>query len=102
MANVFLGLFGKSNNMKILDYLLDCEMDVSASDVEQGTSLSRKTVDKTLTRLLDESIIEVTRTIGKTKMYKINDSNPVSQKLKQINNLVLKEQEEKLKGCSAC
>ncbi|MFH1132978.1 MAG: winged helix-turn-helix domain-containing protein [Nanoarchaeota archaeon] len=82
--------------MKVLDYLLDLEMDVSVTDICDGTGLSRKTVDSILINLIKSEIVTNTRKVGKTEMYKINTNNKISNKLLEINNIVLKQQESNL------
>ena len=98
MTNAFLKIFGNSSPMKTLDYLLDQQIDVSVADVCRGTSLSRKTVDNTLSSLVNGGIIKKTRIIGKTQMFKIDKKNIISKKLYEINNIILKQQENLLRG----
>lgn len=90
--DAFLRLFGGSNLMKVFNYLIDLEMDVSVKDVMDGTDLSRKTVEKAINSLKENQLIEQSRLIGKTKMYQLNFNNPVVKKLKEINFHVIKEQ----------
>lgn len=84
--------------MKVLDYLLDQDIDVTVIDICDGTQLSRKTVDLIVESLIDNGLLSLARTIGKTKMIKLNLDNPIARKLKDINNLVLKNQEAKLEN----
>jgi len=98
MVNVFLKIFGKSNTMKVFDYLLDIPTeDVTVMDICEGTDLSRKTVDNIMKNLKEEKIVEVTRKIGKTELFKLNKENPICKNLILINEVVLKKQEEKVK-----
>jgi len=96
MANVFLTILGKSNIMKVLDYLLDLSMDVGISDICEGTGLTRKTVDNIINNFVNEDIVVKTRKVEKTQMYKLNNTNPIVEKLFEINNIVLQRQEDKL------
>lgn len=91
--NLFLRIFGRNNTMKVLDYLLDQPVDVTVLDICRGTKLSRKTVDEILSNLLEESIIEKTRTIGKAQLFKIKKDDPVSQKLLELNQTVVERYE---------
>jgi predicted transcriptional regulator len=93
--NVFLAIFGKAN-AKILDYLLDQEVDVSITDICDGAKISRKTADTFLAGLVAQDIVIITRTVGNTKMYSINLKNPISQKLQDLNELILQQQEHLL------
>lgn len=95
MVNVYLKLFGGSNNMRVLDYLLDLEVDVGITDICDGTDLSRKTVEKIVQSFVDEKVVRKTRIVGKTQMFSLNNAYPVVLKLIEINNLILKGQKEK-------
>ena len=80
--------------MKVLDYFLDTDMDISVLDVCDGTSLSRKTVETVLESLVEKEIIKYTRTIGKSRMYMINKENLIAKKLIELNETVLERQEK--------
>ncbi len=94
MTNVFLRTFGQSNNMKVLDYLLDMNLDVSVLDICDGAELSRKTVEKILEKFIAQNLVVKTRKIGKTAMFALNRSNHIVQKLIEINEFVVKQQED--------
>jgi len=97
MANIFYKILGKSNILKVLDYLLlDTSIDVSILDICDGISLSRKTVENIINNFQKENIIIETRKVGKTKLLKINKESLISQKLIEINDIILKQQEEKV------
>ena len=97
--NALLKIFGW-NNMKVFDYLVDIPReDVTVLDICDGTDLSRKTVDKIMKNLKEEKIVEVTRKIGKTELFKLNLKDQVCKKLIEINDIILKKQERVLK-CS--
>lgn len=83
VKNTFLKIFG-CNIMRILDYLIDCNIDVSIVNIMNKTDLSRKTAERRVNLLLENNIIKITRVIGKTKMYKFNLDNQISKKLKEI------------------
>ena len=88
-------LLGKSK-MKVFDYLVDLDIDVTVSEIVEGTNISRKTVDMILLNLINNKIITIYRLVGKTKLYIINKENYVTKKLLEINKHILKEQEKKL------
>ena len=92
---ILLEIFGK-NNMKVIDYLLDQEIDVSISDICDGTDLSRKTVDNIVTILLNFEIIKEKRKIGKTQMLVLNKENQITEKLIDINEIIIRNQERKV------
>ena len=91
MSNQFLVTFGPSSNMKVLDYIVDLEVDCTLSDISEGTNLSRKTVDKILKLFLKSEIVQITRTVGSTKMYQINKTDSVAKKISEINDLIIKK-----------
>lgn len=98
MKSTLFNYFGTSNTMLVLDYMLDQPVDVTVLDISEGTGLSRKTVDQIVNNLIEQKLLEVTRTIGKTRMLQLDLNNPIAKKLLDINHLVIKEQEKKLEN----
>ena len=87
MPNTLVKLFGESSVMKIVDYLMAADIDVTISDVCHEVGLSRKTVDTAIKRLIQGGLIRRTRTVGKTALFEFNKENPISQKLDEISKI---------------
>lgn len=94
--DAFVKIFGSRNTIKVFGYLVDLNIDVSIQDIMDGTDLSRKTVEKILYQLVEYNMIKETRTIGKTRMYKLNKNNFIVKRLISLNKDVIKEKEKML------
>lgn len=91
--SLFIELFGDSPTIKVLDYLLtERELDFSISDMARNAGIGRATLYRIWEQLIKNGIINPTRTIGKSKLYKLNAQNPKIQKLIQIDDMLILEE----------
>jgi len=85
--NLFLRILGNNTNAKLIYYFLNLEkeIDISIIDILENTNIkSRKTIDKIINILLLEKLIESTRTIGKTRLFRINKKSLIMKRFMQI------------------
>ena len=91
--SLFIELFGDSPTIKVLDYLLtERELDFSISDMARNAGIGRATLYRIWDELIRNEIIIPTRTIGKSKLYKLNVENPKIKKLIEINDMLILEE----------
>ena len=75
---MFKVIFGASPQAKILDFLGDHpDYDYSISDIAEYANVSRPTLYKIIPDLIKKQLIIETRTVGKSKMYKLNTKNEI-------------------------
>ena len=90
--SVLLEYLGDTPLLRIIDFLLENRLfDYSKKQIIEGTGLSKATFYKYWDRLLELGIVKVTRTFGKTKLYKLDENNPVVKKIMEVE-LALIEQ----------
>ena len=90
---LFIELFGDSPTIKVLDYLLtERELDFSISDMARNAGIGRATLYRIWDELIRNQIIIPTRTIGKSKLYKLNINNPKIKKLIEIDDMLVLEE----------
>ena len=78
MSSTFTHLFGDTSQVRLLDFLADnLEFDYTISQLSEYASLSRPTVYGLAERLLKDGLLVHTRTIGRSRFYRINRENPV-------------------------
>ena len=78
-------LLGAASTARILDHLYTFrEFDYSISEIAEITGLSRRTVQKTLERLMEYEVVTLTRTVGRAKMFRLKMENPIAQKLRAL------------------
>lgn len=94
VKSVFMELFGASPSVRALDYLLSVyPLDCSVTDVAENAQISRTTLHyNILPDLVKNDALTVTRKLGKIKLYKLNEKNPLVRRLLDIDKeLVLNE-----------
>lgn len=91
--SLFIELFGDSPTIKVLDYLLtERELDFSVSDMARNSGIGRATLYRIWEQLIQNQIIIPTRTIGKSKLHKLNINNPKIKKLIEIDDMLILEE----------
>ena len=78
MSRTFTHLFGDTSQVRLLDFLADnLEFDYTISQLSECANLSRPTVYGLVERLTKDGLLVRTRTIGRSRFYRINRENPV-------------------------
>ena len=91
--SLFIELFGDSPTIRVLDFLLtERELDFSISDMARNAGIGRATLYRIWEQLIGNKIIIPTRTIGKSKLYKLNTKNPKIRKLLEIDDMLILEE----------
>ncbi len=88
--SLFIECIGDSATTRVLDYLLtERDLDFSISDLSRNTGMGRATLYRIWDNLVRNRMVIYTRTIGKSKLYKLNKKNIVVKKLIQIDNALM-------------
>ena len=91
--SLFIELLGDSPTIKVLDYLLtERELDFSISDMARNSGIGRATLYRIWEQLIENNVITQTRTVGKSKLYKLNLQNPKIKKLIEIDDMLILEE----------
>lgn len=76
--SMFLEIFGDSPILKVIDYFLDNRLlDYSKKDIIEGTGIGRATFFKYWKNFEKYGIVKVSRKFGKTKLFRLNEKNPI-------------------------
>ena len=93
---IFREAFGNSPKIRVLEVLIiGRELDWSLTDIAEQASIGWTTLHRIFNSLIESEFIKFTRTIGKTKLYKINQENVVAKELIRIFDLLTKEENKK-------
>ena len=88
----------KSPLLRVLDFLMDNEsFDYTKTDIAKGAELSRSTLFKTWPKLEALDLITNNRTIGGSKMYKLNKKNRIVKKIMELDDAISEHFAEKHK-----
>ncbi|MBI2079155.1 hypothetical protein HYT84_00190 [Candidatus Micrarchaeota archaeon] len=83
--SLLLEYFGDTPILRIIDFLLENRLfDYSKKQIIDETGLAKATFYKYWDKLVQLEVIKVTRSFGKTKLYKLNEQNPVVNKIKEV------------------
>ena len=96
MANsIFREAFGNSPKTRILEVLIMGRgLDWSLTDIAEQAEIGWTTLHRIFDSMLKSSLVKFTRTIGKAKLYKINEKNLVARV--RIFDLLMKEENNKV------
>ena len=88
-------LFGESPKSKIIATLLsERERDLDITTISRLSNLSRSSTYKHIDELIDFGLVVQTRQIGGTKLYSINQENPIIKSISELEMKILKQQFE--------
>lgn len=91
--SLFIELLGDSPTIRVLDFLLtERELDFSISDMARNSGIGRATLYRIWEQLIRNDVIIPTRTIGKSKLYKLNINNTKIKKLLEIDDMLILEE----------
>jgi DNA-binding IclR family transcriptional regulator len=83
--SVLVLYLGDTPIIRIMDFLLENRLfDYSKKQIIEETGLAKATFYKYWERLVELKVVKVTRTFGKTKLYKLDEQNPVVKRLKDL------------------
>ena len=84
-TSVLIEYFGETPIIRIIDFLLENRLfDYSKKQIIDETGLAKATFYKYWGKLVELEVVTVTRSFGKTKLYKLNEENPVVEKIKEL------------------
>jgi hypothetical protein len=79
-------VLGDSPVVKVIDFFLDNrEFDYSLTDIARNADVGWVTLHQFWKDLLRLGLVKRTRRIGRAELYKLNLSNPIVQKLSEID-----------------
>ena len=94
--SILLKTLGDSPKLKIIDFFLDNPLfDFTKKEVIEALGLSKQTFYKYFPELEEYGIVEVSRKIGRAKLYKINLKHPLVNMLRECETKVSMQIAEK-------
>jgi predicted transcriptional regulator len=89
-TSLLLRLAGDLPMFRIVDFLLENKgMDYSKKDIAKGAGISRASLFNYWSEIEQHSIVRVTRSFGKTKLYTLNSKSPVTQKIIELEKTLI-------------
>ena len=79
-------LFGDTPQARVLQFLsIHCTTDYTLKEIARQTHVGYRTFYRFIRALISLSVIQVSRTIGATKLYQLNEESPIVKLLRQLN-----------------
>ena len=89
--SLFQEVVGSSPNVKVIEYFLEWRgFDITMTDINRGSGVSRTTLYKVLENLTSKGIIENTRKVGTAEFYKMNKKHQITKSLIKLFNSIIK------------
>ena len=95
--SIFLEYFGDYPLIRILDFLiLSRDMDYSMTEIAKNSGVGWSSFSDIWPRLIEKNVVELTRTVGNAKLYKLNLKNAWVNELIRMDKIITKMETEKL------
>jgi len=90
--SAFVKVFGNTPYIRVLDFLLSegRVLEYSLTDITKHTDVSWSTLHQVWPSFDELGIVVMTRTVGRSKLYKLNEENPLVQILIKSDFLLSK------------
>ncbi len=94
-TTVFREALGNTPVIRVLDFLIEGrDLDYSLTDIAENSNIGWTTLHRIWGNLLKYKIVKQTRTIGRAKLFKLNQENQsVKQLIKLYDTLLFQETE---------
>lgn len=80
--SIFLGIVGDSPKARILDFLLMFpKFDYPLTEIARNSNVGYSTLQLLWPDFVKREIVMQTRTIGKAKLFKLNEENPIVKEM---------------------
>jgi len=80
---------GDSPIIRVVAFLIrNREYDHSKTDIAKGAGVSKTTLFKIWKTLEELEIVVETRRVGRARMYKLNEGNPIVQKFIELDHAI--------------
>jgi DNA-binding transcriptional ArsR family regulator len=90
-------LFSGNATAKIIDFMISSqEWDYSESDIARNSGVSLRTVQREISKLLDSKLIQLARTIGNAKMYRLDKSHKTGYLIEKLALTLVQEDIRKM------
>lgn len=96
--SAFLNKVGNSNMMKVMEFLIEQKgFEFTLTDLKNGTKLSKGTIYSIWDNVLENNYVIEKRTIGKTKLFLLNENDDYVKYFINIYDCVIKDELKKMR-----
>jgi len=89
--SVFIEVFGDYPLIRVIDFLLTFrEFDYPLTEIAENSGIAWSTLHEIFPKLVELEIVRETRQVGRAKLFKLNEKNPIVEQLILIDNQLMK------------
>ena len=97
--SLFVSFLGSTPSTRVIDFLIENSIfDYTKSDIAENAGITRASLYKIWPVLEKYELLKESRKIGNTTLYKLNKTNPVVQKLIELDLKISREFANSLSG----
>lgn len=90
--SLFLEFFGGTPKFRMIDFLLDNPfIGYTKKEIAEGSKVSWASLFNHWESLEKNCVVKVVRTVGRVRLYQLNDGSPVVKQLKQMDLALMKQ-----------
>ncbi len=90
--SLFLQFFGDKPKFRIIDFMLENNLqDFTKTEIAKGAGLSWASLFAHWDDMEKKKIVKLTRTVGRAKLYKLNEKSHLVMLLKNIEMTLIKD-----------
>ncbi len=94
-GSLFLEFFGDSPKFRVIDFLLEHRLeDFTKTEIAKGAGVSWATLFNYWKEIEQQKIVKVARTVGRIRLYQLNEKNPVVMVLKEAERELIAQAAE--------
>jgi len=83
--SLLIRFFGRTPELRLIDFFMDNpNNDYTRQEIMESIGMTKSTIGEKLPYLESSGIVDVTRKIGKAKLYQLNRENDLVQNLRAI------------------
>lgn len=92
---IFRETLGDTPVIRVLDFLIEGRgLDYSLSDIAENSNIGWTTLHRIWGNMLKSGMVQPTREIGRAKLFKLNEKNPVVKELIRLYDTLLFQHNE--------
>jgi hypothetical protein len=90
--SLFLQFFGDKPKFRIIDFMLENRLkDFTKTEIARGAGVSWAALFAYWGEMERKKIVKLTRTVGRAKLYQLNERSPIVMLLKDVEMTLIKE-----------
>jgi DNA-binding transcriptional ArsR family regulator len=91
-GSLFLQFLGDKPKWRVIDFLLENRLqDFTKTEIAKGAGLSWASLYQHWDEIERKKIVKLTRTVGRAKLYQLNEKSPLVMILKSIESTLISE-----------